>query len=132
VNLDAGRVKTILESNIFSDLVRVDYYSIGHKRWNVNINYFKKNWDYLLIISITIILIMWLIYGEHGICYLKGRSVDFYKRAEAVEKLWQEKNRLEEEVYRMKTDREFIEKYIKENSYKLRENEIKIVFEQES
>jgi cell division protein FtsB len=86
-------------------------------------NKYFKRWKSVLFILIVVSLGVWLVYGEHGLLYLKRQRAEQYEYSKKVEELKQQKLKLEQEINRLKTDKKFLEDTVREETGKLKENE---------
>lgn len=92
---------------------------------------FIKHWKLLLIVSAVIISAMLLIFGEHGFLYLENRRIELLEYSRKVDKLAQEKIKLEKEINRLQTDKDYLERVIKSEIDMLKKNEVKYIFKEE-
>lgn len=91
-----------------------------------------KNWKYILIVCAVILSVLWLIFGEHGLLYLKQRKIDLEEYTQRVQKQEQKKSILEQELKRLQTDKEYMEQVIREETGKIKKNEVRIVISKEN
>lgn len=89
---------------------------------------FKKYWECILLVCFTIILTMWLIFGKHGFLYLKNRRIELQEYSKKVDKLEQEKLKLEKEISLLHTDKKYLEHVVKEETDMIKKNEVKYIF----
>jgi cell division protein FtsB len=83
----------------------------------------KKHWKLILIVCTVIFLCFWLVFGEHGLLYLKDRRGDLKEYHKKVDKLAEEKMKLEKEIGQF-SDPEYIEKIIRGETGKIKKNEV--------
>ncbi len=91
----------------------------------------KKNRGYIYILISIIILSLWLFFGEHGFIYLKNSRNYLNEYSVRVDRLLQEKEELEKEINRLKTDKDYLKQVIREETGMIKKNEIIYVFDKE-
>jgi cell division protein FtsB len=91
----------------------------------------KKRWKLIIVVFAVILSALYLIFGEHGLLYLKQRKIDLEEYTQRVEKQEQKKLILEQEVQRMRTDKGYLEEIIREETGMIKKNEVRIVISEE-
>ncbi len=85
----------------------------------------KTYWQNILIfVCLLALIIVWLGFGDQGLLHLYRKYMEKQAYIERINKLTKENQALQEEIRRLRTDREYLEALVRKELNLVKKNEI--------